>query len=75
MSFWSSEDGQKLKKHLEQDYPAKKDIYWDDVALFCHPADYTLGIRPISREALWEIDSVEELCAVDPTYREEYTGG
>ena len=68
VSFWSREDGQKLKNHLEQDFETKKDLYWDDVALFCHRSEYTLGIRPISRDSLCEIDSIEELCEIDPSY-------
>lgn len=68
VSFWSAEDGARLCRHLEEDYPAKRDIYWDDVALFCHPEQYTLGIRPIAPDALLEIDSVEELMEVDPGY-------
>jgi CTP:phosphocholine cytidylyltransferase-like protein len=71
VSFWSKEDGERLKNHLELEYVEKRrrDIYWDDVALFCHPEDYRLGIRPISRESLLEIDSYEELCELDPSYR------
>ena len=71
VSFWSKEDGQRLRRQLEEEYIEKKntDIYWDDVALFCHPEDYRLGIRPIAPESLREIDSVEELRAIDPTYR------
>ena len=71
VSFWSKEDGDRLRCQLEEEYVEKKntDIYWDDVALFCHPEDYQLGIRPIAPESLQEIDSVEELCAIDPTYR------
>ena len=71
VSFWSKEDGNRLRRHLEEEYADKKntDIYWDDVALFCHPEDYQLGIRPISEESLREIDSLEELRAIDPTYR------
>ena len=71
VSFWSREDGERLRRQLEEEYIEKKntEIYWDDVALFCHPEDYQLGIRPIAPESLQEIDSVEELCAIDPTYR------
>ena len=71
VSFWSKEDGAKLARHLETDYVENQrtDIYWDDVALFCHPEDYRLGIRPISRDSLLEIDSYEELCEIDPSYR------
>lgn len=71
VSFWSMEDGLRLRDQLEQAYTteARHDLYWDDVALFVHPADYRLGIRPIPRDSLTEIDSYEELCQIDPGYR------
>lgn len=75
VSFWSAEDGARLRRHLEQVYAGCRDIYWDDVALFCHPEEFTLGIRPISRDALWEIDSFEELVQADPAYGTLQTGG
>ena len=70
ISRWSAEDGAKLKKHLELEFDVKKNrqIYWDDVAMFCHPEEYTLGIRPMRAENIIEIDSLEELIAADPTY-------
>lgn len=70
ISRWSAEDGAKLKKHLELEFDVKKNrqIYWDDVAMFCHPEEYTLGIRPMRAEDIIEIDSLEELIAADPTY-------
>jgi CTP:phosphocholine cytidylyltransferase-like protein len=71
VSFWSEEDGARLRQQLELEYGEKhhRDIYWDDVPLFCHRSDYRLGIRPIGRENLMEIDSYEELCELDPSYR------
>ena len=70
ISRWSAEDGAKLKKHLELEFDVKKNrqIYWDDVAMFCHPEEYTLGIRPMRAEDIIEIDSLEKLIAADPTY-------
>jgi len=70
VSFWSAEDGQRLRKHLELEYRDRgnRDIYWDNVALSCHSGDYALGIRPIERDALVEIDSFQELCQADPSY-------
>ncbi len=70
VSFWSREDGQRLRRHLEREYMEKRhrDIYWDDVALFCYPEEYALGLRPIPAESLREIDSYEELKQLDPSY-------
>ena len=70
VSRWTKEDGKRLKKHLEAEFKNKhnRDIYWDDVALFCYPEEYTLGIRPMKREDVVEIDNFEELLALDPSY-------
>lgn len=70
ISRWSKEDGQKLRRHLEEEFEQKQNrqIYWDDVALFCHPADYRLGIREMRREDIIEIDDLRELAAMDAAY-------
>ena len=63
------DDGMRLRKHLEQEFESgNRQIYWDDVAMFCHFEDYTLGIKAMNKEAIVEIDSVEELCAIDKSY-------
>lgn len=71
VSRWTKEDGQRLKMHLEQEFIERKnrDIYWDDVAPFCHPEDYQLGVYPIHSGDIIEIDSLAELCEADPTYK------
>jgi CTP:phosphocholine cytidylyltransferase-like protein len=70
VSFWSGEDGLRLKHHLEAEFEEKKNrqIYWDDVALFCYPKEYALGIRKISDGDIVEVDSFEELCELDRSY-------
>lgn len=70
ISFWSKEDGKRLKKDLEYEFEENKNrnIYWDDIAMFCHPSNYELGIREIKKRDLIEIDSLEELVAVDSSY-------
>lgn len=77
ISRWSAEDGQKLRRHLELEFEEKKNhqIYWDDVALFCHPEDYTLGIRPMQSGDIVEIDSFHELLQIDASYNTYQTGG
>ena len=71
ISRWSSDDARKLKRHLEIEFEEKKNrqIYWDDVALFCYPGSYELGIRKMASEDIIEIDSLEELLARDDSYK------
>ena len=70
ISRWSSQDAQKLKRHLEIEFEEKKNrtIYWDDVALFCYPEQYSLGIYEMQTSDIQEIDSLQELRQIDPTY-------
>lgn len=70
VSRWTAEDGRKLKSHLETEFEVKKNhqIYWDDVALFCYPQEYQLGIVQMKQDDIIEIDSIEELILVDCSY-------
>ena len=70
ISRWTAEDGTRLRRHLEFEFEEKKNtaLYWDDVALFCHPEDYELGIYPMERDDVTELDTLAELAAEDPAY-------
>ena len=70
VSRWTAEDGRRLKKHLEIEFEQKQNrqIYWDDVAMFCYPEEYKLGIRPMNREDMIEIDALSELIEMDSSY-------
>ena len=71
ISRWTAEDGKKLKHHLEEEFEQKKNrqIYWDDVAMFCHSEDYQLGIWPMSAEDVIEVDNLFELATLDKCYQ------
>lgn len=71
VSRWSSEDAARLKKHLETEFEQKQNrqIYWDDVAMFCYPQEYTLGIRKMQKGDIIEIDTVAELAQMDKKYQ------
>lgn len=73
ISRWTKEDGKKLKHHLEIEFEEKlnRQIYWDDVAMFCYPNEYKLGVYPMYREDIVEVDNFDELVALDPSYKEE----
>lgn len=70
VSRWSAEDGKKLKHHLEIEFEEKlnRQIYWDDVAMFCYPEEYQLGIFKMDKDDLIEIDNLGELIEMDPSY-------
>jgi CTP:phosphocholine cytidylyltransferase-like protein len=69
ISRWTAEDGQRLQRHIEQEFEVgNRQIYWDDVAMFCHFDEYRLGIRPMSAHDVTEIDDLEELARADPSY-------
>lgn len=70
ISRWTEEDGQKLKRHLELEFIEKKNtkIYWDDIPCICHFDEYKMGIMEMKREDMIEIDSLDELIAMDSSY-------
>lgn len=76
ISRWSEDDGKKLKRHLEIEFVEKKNhqIYWDDVAMFCYPQEYQLGVRQMHYGDIIEIDTLSELAQIDPEYS-CYLGG
>lgn len=77
ISRWTSEDGKKLRHHLEIEFEEKRNrqIYWDDVALFCYPQEYRLGIYEMQARDIIEIDNLSELAEIDQKYRAYVTEG
>ena len=70
ISRWTSEDGERLRRHLEYEFDrGNRQIYWDDVAMFCHFEDYKLGIREMRESDIIEIDGLDELVAIDHSYQ------
>ena len=60
---------------MEFEQKKNTQIYWDDVALFCYPEEYQLGIRKMNREDIIEIDNLNELMQMDPGYQNYEMGG
>ncbi len=71
VSRWTKEDGNKLKHDLEKEFleNGNTDIYWDDVAMFCHFENYKLGIYEMNKNDIVEVDSIKELSEIDSTYK------
>ena len=60
-----------LNRHLEIEFEQiqNRQFYWDDVALFCYPEEYQLGIRPMNKDDIIEVDNFSELVALDSSYK------
>ena len=71
ISRWTAEDGRKLKHFLEVEFEENQNrqIYWDDVAMFCHPNEFELGIWPMDSADIIEVDNLSELIALDESYK------
>lgn len=71
VSRWNSVDGRRLRQHIEFEFSHRKNrqIYWDDVALFCHPNEYELGIYEMAAGDIIEIDNLDELADIDDGYK------
>lgn len=71
ISRWSTEDGKKLRKHLEIEFDDNKNrqIFWDDIALFNYASEYKLGITKMHQGDVVEIDSLIELSEIDMSYK------
>ncbi len=76
ISRWNEEDGRKLKSHLEIEFEEKlnRQIYWDDVAMFCYPDQYQLGICEMQEGDIIEIDNLSELADMDNAYKKYLKG-
>lgn len=70
ISRWSHDDGAQLRRDLETEFVEKKNtqIYWDDVAMFCHFDSYELGIREMEAGDIVEVDDYGDLVKMDPSY-------
>lgn len=71
ISFWTQADAKKLRQHIFQVYSQGiRDEYWDEVPLGFHWGDYDLELRPLLGSEITEIDTFQELCALDKSYLE-----
>ena len=71
ISRWTGEDGLKLKKYLEIEFKEKNNnqLYWDDVAMFKYFGDFSLCVYPMEKDAVVEIDNINELIEIDASYK------
>lgn len=70
VSRWTKEDGEQLRRHLEIEFEEKHNdqVYWDDIPMFIHENEYSLGIYKMNKGDVVEIDSIKELAEIDNRY-------
>lgn len=70
ISYWSAEDGKKLSDDIEKTYnmPGGHERYWDQVSLNYCKKNYNVAVRECKFSDIVEIDTFNELKAIDKTY-------
>ena len=71
VSRWTPEDARTLKRLLEEEFEEKqhRDIYWDEIPMVFHKDEFDLYLNLVDRNTRVELDTVEELAKMDPSYR------
>ncbi len=71
ISYWSFEQSMLLKNSLEKLYTSRggKENIWDNAAFGQFSKGIKVGIRPIEKQDVIEIDTFEELCRLDKSYK------
>lgn len=70
ISYWSEADGIKLANDLDEVYrsPGGKERYWEQVPMVYKKVNYQVHIRECKFEDITEIDTFNELKAIDKLY-------
>ena len=70
ISYWDAKDGAKLATDIEEVYrsPGGKERYWEQVPMVYKKENYQVHIRECQFEDITEIDTFNELKAIDSLY-------
>ena len=70
ISYWDAAAGLRLREDLPQIYaaPGGRSLFWDEAPLREVKDNYAVRVRPLVPSSVTEIDTLDELIAVDPSY-------
>ena len=70
VSYYDENDGQSIEKDMEEVFnsPGGKEKYWEQVILDICKKNYSIYLRECQKEDIIEIDTFNELKAIDKTY-------
>lgn len=71
ISYWNAEDGKKLAADLPEIFESEggRNRYWEQVPLVFKKENYQVHVRECFEEDIVEIDTFEELVAIDSVYQ------
>ncbi|MCR5184876.1 MAG: NAD/NADP octopine/nopaline dehydrogenase family protein [Bacilli bacterium] len=71
ISYWNEKDGAFLAKKLLEMHEDKKNRqeFWEMCFFSIYQNEFNVHARACAKESIFEIDSFDELCAVDPSHR------
>ena len=70
ISYWNEADGHKLSTDIEEVFqtPGGRERYWEQVPLVYRKENYKVSVKECFDEDIVEIDSFNELKALDKSY-------
>ena len=70
ISYWTEKDGKQLSQDVEKTFysPGGKERFWDQVPLEYCKNNYQIAVRTCKQEDVIEIDTFNELKAIDKSY-------
>lgn len=70
ISYWNKEDGERLREQIKEAFnmPGGRELYWEQTALKIFKNDYKITIAECETSDIVEIDTFNELKAIDKSY-------
>ena len=70
ISYWAPKDGRLLASEIREAFDSEggHDLYFEQVPLERYAKNHRVYVRECSFDDICEIDTFEELCAIDPSY-------
>lgn len=71
ISYWNKEDVKQLQMDIKKYFIDENltNLYWDEVPLKYAKSNYKLNVRECKISDIIEIDTYNELKAIDPSYK------
>ena len=76
ISYWNKEDAKVLKEDIKRQYEdvEGRNIFWEAVPLTLKHDNYKIEIKRCHKEDILEIDTFDELVAIDASYKDYKAG-